>query len=151
MYWSLIGLQCGVSFCCTRTWISCMHTHTPSALRPPPTQGHPTPPGHHRAPSWAPCVMQRLRTSYLFQCTRRCHPPAPIHPSHPLPPCPGSALHILISFPALKIASSVPFLSIPHKGINILYCSSIPDLLHLVFPAAWQTPVLWNTFPMKNH
>ena len=62
--------------------------------------------------------------------------PPPIHPSHPLPPCPVSSLHILISFPALKIASSVPLLSIPHKGINILYCSSIPDLLHLVFLAA---------------
>ena len=28
---------------------------------------HPTPPGHHRAPSWAPCVTHQLLTSY-FTC-----------------------------------------------------------------------------------
>ena len=34
-----------------------------SLLSPP----HPTPLGHHGAQSWAPCIVQQLPTSYLFQ------------------------------------------------------------------------------------
>ena len=32
---------------------------------------HPTPPGHHRAQSWAPCAIQQLLTSHLLY-TRQC-------------------------------------------------------------------------------
>ena len=40
----------------------------PPPLLPP----HVTPLGHHRAPGWAPCVVEQLPTSYLF-CTELTH------------------------------------------------------------------------------
>ena len=50
---------------------------------------HPSPPAHHRALSWAPCALQRLRTSYLF-CTwdyTYVSSTLPIHPSLSFPHC----------------------------------------------------------------
>ena len=40
-------------------------TYITSLLSLPP-QPQPTPLDHHRAPGWAPCVIQQLPTSYLF-------------------------------------------------------------------------------------
>ena len=56
--WSIIALLCCVSFCCITTSISYKHTYIPSFLSLPPTQ--PSPLGHHRAPSWVPCVKEQL-------------------------------------------------------------------------------------------
>ena len=42
-----------------RESVICMHT-APSSFP------HPTPPGHHRAPSWAPCATQQFPASYAF-------------------------------------------------------------------------------------
>ena len=65
--WSVIALQCYVSFCCTTTWISYMYTYILSLLNLPPALPPPfTSLGYHRTPSWAPGVMQQLPTSHLF-------------------------------------------------------------------------------------
>ena len=43
----------------------CIHIPPPLTLLPTPLP-HPTPLGHRRALSWAPCAIQQLPTSYLF-------------------------------------------------------------------------------------
>ena len=47
--WSIIALQCCVSFCYTTMWISYMYTSIPSLFRLPPTHPHSTCLNHHRA------------------------------------------------------------------------------------------------------
>ena len=60
--WNIVAWQCWVSSCCT--WISYMYTYIPSlGSLPLPS---PTPLCHRRTPSWAPCALQQLPTSYLF-------------------------------------------------------------------------------------
>ena len=80
--WGVAALPCCVGFCYTTMWISYMYTHILSLLN-----FHPTPLGHHRALSWAPCTIQQVPTSYLFY-TWWCiyvNPNLLIHPtlSHP--------------------------------------------------------------------
>ena len=70
LYWSIIALQWCVSFCFITKWISYTYTicsHFSSLLHLPPSHPpHPTPLGGHKAPSWSPCAMQLLPTSYLW-------------------------------------------------------------------------------------
>ena len=51
-------------FCCAMTWISYVHTYTPSFWDLLHTHG--THLGHQRMPSWAPCAIQQLPTRYLI-------------------------------------------------------------------------------------
>ena len=70
LYWSIIALQWCVSFCFITKLISYTYTicsHISSLLHFPPSHPpHPTPLGGHKAPSWSPCAMRLLPTSYLF-------------------------------------------------------------------------------------
>ena len=109
----VVSLQYCVSFCYTMKWISYMYTYIPYLLNLPPTSNpHPTHLGHHRAPSWAPCALQQVPTSYLFY-TRLCIYVNPNLPMHPTPLSPPRVhmfiLYICVCIPALQIGSSVPF------------------------------------------
>ena len=99
-------------FCGTTKWISYTYTSLPSLLGLPPPP-HPPHLGHHRAPSWAPCAIQQVPTSYLFY-TWWCiyvNPNLPVHPTLPFP-APRvhmSVLYACVSIPVPQIGSSVPF------------------------------------------
>ena len=120
-YWSIIALQYCISFCYRIKWISCKYTYIPFLLSLPSTPHHPTPLGHHRALSWAPCAIRQLPISYLFY-TWWCiyvKPDLPIHPALPFPCCVHmSILNIcLCSCPGTRFKCTI-FLYI---CINICY------------------------------
>ena len=135
-YWSIIALYCCVSFCCTMKWISYMYTYIPCLLNLPLASLPATPLGHHRAQSWAPCVIQQLPANCL------------IHG--------GVCMSILITFsshPSSPPASTCPFcafasLFLPCRLVHLYYffrfhmhllksdvCFSVADWL----PSVWQT------------
>ena len=77
---------------------------------------HPIPLGHHRAPGWAPCVIQQLPTSYLFFTVVnicQCYSLGSSNPLFPLLPPQVHSLHLhLHSFPANRFISTISLASI---------------------------------------
>ena len=131
--WGLIALQCCLGFCLTTVWISCMYTYITFLCSLP--LRHPPPPGHHRAPSWAPHVIWQLPSShlvYMWQCMS-VSAILPICPPLPIPPCPMSILYSCISIPALQISSSLPFF------LDATYMASLVAQLVKNPPAVWET------------
>ena len=74
-----------------------MYTYI-SSLLDPPSHPHPLPPVHHRAPSWAPCAIQQIPTSYVFHTQLYIYvkPNCPIHPTLPFPPTPWPHIRLCL-------------------------------------------------------
>ena len=126
--WKKITLRCYVVFRCTMQ-MSHNYTCIPFLLSLPPLP-HPTLLGHHRAPGWAPRVMQQLLTSPLFY-TRLCiyvNATFSIRPALSFPHCVHkSRLYIWVSIPSPQIGS--PVLSRFHIHALIYYvCFPLSDL-----------------------
>ena len=72
-------------------WVAISYSRDASAISmhvSPPSWGSllPTPLGHHTAPSWAPCVIQKLPTSHLFYTWYWIYVSYSLSLSHPLLP-----------------------------------------------------------------
>ena len=62
----IIALQYCIGFDHTTTWISHRYTYVPYLLNLPTTSPYPASLRCHRAPAWAPCLIQQLAISSLL-------------------------------------------------------------------------------------
>ena len=102
-----------------------VHTHIyiSSLLSLPPTV-HPTPLGHHRALSWAPCAIQQLPPSYLFYTQWYIYVNATLSICPTLPfslyPQVHSSCPCLYSCPANRFICTI-FLDSIYTWVNVQY------------------------------
>ena len=103
-------------------WISCMCTYMYSYIYPLPlgTPFHPAPStllSLHRAPSWAPCAIQQISTSYLFYTWH-------IYFLFPLTVRPMRAGTLAISPTTLSQGLEPVVLACNASSINICWCTN---------------------------
>ena len=107
---------------------SAVGIHMSPPFQPPP---HPTSLGCHRAPVWAPCVVQQIPSGYLFYIRHVCSNATHFVPPSPYPIVFPSFCCVYIA--ALQTDSSVPFFQILYKKYNVSLF-----LLHSVFSSVAQ-------------
>ena len=121
--------------------------HVSSLLQLPPSHPpYPTPLGGHKAPSWSPCAMRLLPTSYFtFGSIYKSMPLShfiPAYPSHSLCPHVHSLCLCLYSCAAPRFFRTFFFFFRFHIYLLAYgFCFFLSDLLHSV----WQTlgPSTW--------
>ena len=69
--WSIIALQCRVSFCCATLWVSHRYTYRPLLLEPPFHATFPAP-GSSQSIRLGPLCFQQRPPSYLFYASSVC-------------------------------------------------------------------------------
>ena len=121
----IIAFQRCVGFCCTMMWISCQYKYIPSLSSLPSTcPSHLL--GHHRAPSWLPCVTWQLPLAICFTHGGVHLPMLPsqfVTPSSPS--CVHkSALYVWVSISVLQLVSSVSYLYTPYIYIVRVHVQS---------------------------
>ena len=146
-----------VSFCFITKWISYTYTYIPYLLplASPSLPPYHTPLGGHKAPSWSPCAMWLLPTSYLFHiCSVYMSMPlshfVPAYPSPALCPQVHSLRLCLYSCPAPRFIRTFFFFRFHIYVLADSICFSLSDLLHSV----GQTLGLFDLpFPLRpgNH
>ena len=128
-YWSTVGLQCCICFCCTKKWTSYMYIYVRSLLsllQPRST--------HSSSQRTMLSFLWSTAGSYPLLCTWQCtcHFQAPNSSYHPPLPCPLISFLCLCLYSYPQIGPSGPFLQIPYACINIQFFS-LSDSLHSVW------------------
>ena len=126
-------LQCCVGFCRTTMQIRYNYSYIPAfpSLLPCP---YPIPPGHHRAPHWAPCAARSFSPA-VHLTPESAHVLMLLSPFIPLSPSPTVrkpilCLHLhLLSFPASKLIS-ITFSRFHIYVLIYCICFSLSDLLN---------------------
>ena len=98
----------------------CVHVHP----LPLDLLSHPSPPGHHRAMSGAPCAMQQLPASHLFNTWWCVHVPASLSTCPALSFPPTVSTSSFSTSASLQVGASAPFFYFPYIRVNIQYLFS---------------------------